>query len=156
MKLSEVKNALNQLENVTFLRPDGEPVPAHFHVTEVGLITKRFIDCGGTIREESVVNFQLWTADDFDHRLSTEKLKAIIELSEKKLGLDEDFEVEVEYQMDTIGRFGLEFNGESFLLEVIQTDCLAKDKCGIIPPVLPVIKVGSVSQSNCAPGSGCC
>jgi hypothetical protein len=45
MKLSEIKTA-NTLENVTFLLPNGTYVPEHFHVTEVGLITKNFIDCG--------------------------------------------------------------------------------------------------------------
>jgi predicted transcriptional regulator len=44
-KLSEKK--LDTLENVTFQLPDGTTVPEHFHVTEVGLITKNFIDCGG-------------------------------------------------------------------------------------------------------------
>ena len=48
-------------------------VPSHFHVTEVGKITKHFIDCGGTVRNEEVVNFQLWQADDYDHRLHPEK-----------------------------------------------------------------------------------
>jgi hypothetical protein len=48
MKLSEIKK-LDTLENVTFQLPDGTTVPEHFHVTEVGLITKNFIDCGGKL-----------------------------------------------------------------------------------------------------------
>jgi hypothetical protein len=39
MKLSEIKKK-DTLENVTFQLPDGTTVPEHFHVTEVGLITK--------------------------------------------------------------------------------------------------------------------
>jgi hypothetical protein len=39
-------------------------VPEHFHVTEVGVVTKDFIDCGGTVRHEKVANFQLWDAND--------------------------------------------------------------------------------------------
>ena len=69
MKLSEVKNQLSTLETVTFQLPNGTFVPEHFHVTEVGLVTKNFIDCGGTVRNETVVNFQLWDANDFEHRL---------------------------------------------------------------------------------------
>jgi hypothetical protein len=76
------------LENGTF-------VTEHFHVTEVGIVTKQFIDCGGTIRNEKTVNFQLWNANDFDHRLKPAKLLSIIELSEKKLSI-EDAEIEVE------------------------------------------------------------
>ena len=61
MKLSEIKSALSKVNEVTFALPNGEQVPPHFHVTEVGNIQKHFIDCGGTIRKESVINFQLFT-----------------------------------------------------------------------------------------------
>ena len=74
MKLSQAKNILKSVEAVNFLLPDGTSVPEHFHVTEVGLITKNFIDCGGTVRKETVVNFQLWEANDFEHRLKPQKL----------------------------------------------------------------------------------
>ena len=69
MKLSEIKQELNTLDTVAFELPNGTLVPEHFHVTEVGLITKNFIDCGGKVRKETVVNFQLWDANDFEHRL---------------------------------------------------------------------------------------
>ena len=58
MKLSEFKNHLKGLESVNFQLSNNEMVPTHFHVTEVGEITKYFIDCGGTIRNEKVVSFQ--------------------------------------------------------------------------------------------------
>jgi hypothetical protein len=69
MNLSKIKSLLPTLEHVTFELENGTFVPEHFHVTEVGVITKHFIDCGGTVRNEKVVNFQLWDANDFDHRL---------------------------------------------------------------------------------------
>ena len=72
MKLSEVKSVLQNLQTIGFQLPDQSLVPSHFHVTEVGEITKRFIDCGGTVRKETVVNFQLWNANDYDHRLHPE------------------------------------------------------------------------------------
>ncbi|GAB5537983.1 MAG: DUF6428 family protein [Salibacteraceae bacterium] len=155
MKLSEVKNALVGLESVNFELPNGTMVPAHFHVTEVGKITKDFIDCGGTVRHESVVNFQLWSATDVDHRLHPEKLRNIIELSEQTLGI-EDSDVEVEYQSETIGKFGLDFDGKHFRLTSKQTDCLAKENCGI-PSSKPRVKIAELQAGNaCAPGSGCC
>ncbi|SFB32608.1 DUF6428 family protein [Algoriphagus aquimarinus] len=156
MKLSEVKSALGKLETIAFQLPTGELVPTHFHVTEVGKITKHFIDCGGTVRNENVANFQLWNADDYNHRLHPEKLLSIIELSEKVLELG-DFEVEVEYQAETIGKFGLDFDGVNFLLTSKQTDCLAKEKCGI-PEQKPKIRLSTLqaSEESCAPGSGCC
>lgn len=137
MKLSEVKGKLNQLETIAFELPNGELVANHFHVTEVGKINKHFIDCGGRIRNEEVVNFQLWDADDYDHRLHPEKLLKIIELSEKVLGIG-DLKVEVEYQGDTIGKFGLDFKGVHFLLTTKQTDCLAREKCEILNNIVNV------------------
>lgn len=156
MKLSELKTILKDYKSVKFQLPNGKMVPNHFHVTEVGNIQKHFIDCGGTIRKESVINFQLFTATDYDHRLSAQKLRSIIELSEEKLDL-EDFEIEVEYQGDTIGKYGLEFQNGVFQLTSTQTDCLAKDKCGI-PQEKPRIRLSTLQaqESGCTPGSGCC
>ncbi|WP_410004387.1 DUF6428 family protein [Aequorivita nionensis] len=155
MKLSEIKNHLNNLEQITFMLPNGELVPTHFHVTEVGKITKHFIDCGGTVRNEEVANFQLWNADDYNHRLHPEKLSNIIGLSEKVLGL-EDLEIEVEYQAETIGKFGLDFDGKNFLLTTKQTDCLAKENCGI-PAEKPKRKLAEINDEPCcSPDGNCC
>ena len=157
MKLSEIKNYLASAEAVNFTLPSGEYVPEHFHVTEVGLVTKHFIDCGGVERTEKVVNFQLWEANDFEHRLKPQKLNNIIALSEKKLGI-EDLEIEVEYQSDTIGKYGLGFNGKDFQLIPKTTACLAQDACGIPSQQLqvPATDVKSTEQSCCTPGGGCC
>jgi hypothetical protein len=157
MKLSEIKSKLPELSQLTFRLPDGTSVPAHFHITEVGQINKRFIDCGGTLRDEKAVNFQLWEDGDYDHRLGATKLLDIIQLSERVLGL-EDLDVEVEYQVDTIGKYGLEFSEGAFHLTAKTTDCLAKDKCGI-PAQKPKIRLSATTASaagSCAPGSGCC
>lgn len=155
MKLSEVKTALTTLNEVRFALPNGQFVPVHFHVTEVGNITKNYIDCGGTVRNETVVSFQLWKAGDTDHRLEPAKLLRIIELSEKTIGI-KDNEVEVEYQSDTIGKYYLSFNGIDFQLENKFTDCLAKDNCGIPPEKLKVKLKEIKNTSSCAPNSGCC
>lgn len=155
MKLSKIKKHLAELETIAFLLPNGELVPNHFHVTEVGKITKNFIDCGGTVRNEEVVNFQLWNANDYDHRLHPEKLINIIDLSEKVLGI-EDLEIEVEYQGQTIEKFGLDFDGSNFVLTSKQTDCLAKDNCGI-PAEKPKIKLAEINNEPCcAPDGNCC
>lgn len=153
MKLSEVKKSLSTASSVNFQLPDGSFVPEHFHVTEIGLVTKHFIDCGGTVRTEKMANFQLWDANDFEHRLKPKKLLDIIALSEKMLLL-EDLEIEVEYQDDTIGKYGLDFNGKDFVLLSTQTNCLAKDKCGIPPEKLKVNVAGAATA--CTPGGGCC
>ncbi|KIX21429.1 hypothetical protein SY27_06875 [Flavobacterium sp. 316] len=157
MKLSEINEVLKKVETIAFQLPNGNLVPSHFHVTEVGKITKHFIDCGGTTRLEEVANFQLWEANDYDHRLHPEKLIHIIELSQKVLQIP-DLEIEVEYQMkDTIGKFSLDFDGINFLLISKLTNCLAQDKCGI-PSGKPKVKIGEWKSkaSSCEPNSGCC
>ncbi len=155
MTLSEFKSKLKTLKTIAFQLPNGNLVPSHFHVTEVGKVSKHFIDCGGVLRQEKKVNFQLWEANDYDHRLHPEKLMQIIELSEKTLGIG-DLDIEVEYQAETIGKYGLDFDGSNFLLTSKQTDCLAKDKCGIPQEKLRVNLSQLQSQSCCDPSSGCC
>lgn len=157
MKLSAIKEILPTLNNVEFQLENGTFVPENFHVTEVGQITKNFIDCGGVIRSEKVVNFQLWNADDFEHRLKPGKLLKIIQLSEEKLGI-EDFDIEVEYQSSTIGKYDLNFNGKNFILKNKTTACLAEDACGI-PSEKQKKNLSELSvntTNSCTPESGCC
>ena len=155
MKLSQVKTILQTSENIKFELQNGSTVPAHFHVTEVGMITKKFIDCGGMVRNEKMVNFQLWNADDIDHRLEPQKLLNIISLSESVLGI-EDLEIEVEYQAETIGKFDLDFNGKNFVLVNKQTACLAMDACGVPPAKMKVNLTDLQNAPACTPGGGCC
>lgn len=155
MKLSEVKKYLNIAETVNFELENGTTVPQHFHVTEVGVVSKHFIDCGGTIRNEKVANFQLWNANDYDHRLKPAKLLNIIKLSEEKLGM-EDLEIEVEYQAETIGKYDLGFNGKNFVLLAKKTACLAEDSCGIPIEKMKINLSELTMQNSCTPGGGCC
>lgn len=156
MKLSQIKEILSRVEGVNFQLENGERVPEHFHVTEVGVITKDFIDCGGTVRHEKVANFQLWDANDVEHRLKPGKLLNIIGLSEKVLGM-EDLEIEVEYQAATIGKYDLSFDGANFVLVAKTTACLAMDKCGIPAEKQKTKLVNLAGSANtCTPGGGCC
>ena len=172
MHLSELKQFLSTADQILILQADGRPVPSHFHVTEVGLVTKNFIDCGGTIRKESVVSLQLWEADDYDHRLHPEKMLHILELSQNKLGIP-DLEVEVEYQGPTIGKYALQIGKvrEELAVEVgssvatyskalqmvpKHTDCLAKSNCGVPGAKVDLGDLVAVNQGGCTSGGGCC
>jgi hypothetical protein len=161
MKLTEIKQLLADLNTVVFQLPNGSFVPEHFHVTEVGILTKNFIDCGGTVREEKVVSFQLWQAGDYDHRLAPSKLNQIIELSERTLNINPELEIEVEFQHDTIGKYGLSFNGHHFQLTSKLTACLAADACGN-PQVKQKVSLSDLSSSSTtsccspSPNSKCC
>jgi len=167
MKLSAIKNILATAEAVNFQLENGETVPEHFHVTEVGIISRDFIDCGGKVRHEKVANFQLWNANDLEHRLKAGKLLNIIALSGRVLGM-EDLEIEVEYQRGTIGKYDLGFDGLHFLLINKQTACLAQDACGVEVNLTasvdehvqsaPKIKMFNLAAdpNSCTPGGGCC
>lgn len=158
MLLSEIKSLLPTLDNVTFQLENGSYVPDHFHVTEVGIIEKRFIDCGGALRKERMVNFQLWDANDYDHRLKPGKLLHIIELSEEKLGITDDLLIEVEYQNETIGKYDLQYSDNIFMLRNKMTACLAQDKCGVPSDQKPNVSLSELGKPNasCTPNSGCC
>ena len=157
MKISELKAQLHNLDTVNFKLPNGQFVPLHFHITEVGLITKHFIDCGGDVHEEKLANLQIWVADDFDHRLEPRNLLNILNLSKKVLN-DDDLDIEVEYQSETIGKYDLSFSENAFQLVTKQTDCLAKVKCNIPQPKqkIRLSELVVTNQTICTPGGGCC
>jgi hypothetical protein len=155
MTLEQIKKHLGTVQTLTFELQNGTLVPEHFHVTEVGVVTKHYIDCGGDIRIEKVANFQLWDANDYDHRLKPGKLLNIIKLSEEKIGM-ENLEIEVEYQSETIGKYDLGFNGRNFILLYKKTACLASDSCGIPKEQLKESAPELPTQNACTPGSGCC
>lgn len=149
MILSELKSHLQNTDTERFRLKNGEQVPAHFHVTQVGKSTKHYMDCGGTVRHEEKVVLQLWSSIDVLHRLQGDKLHNIINLATDKLDLA-DVEVEIEYQSSTVGRYGLEWTDDTFILAPTATDCLAKEECGL-PPV-----IGKIKNLACTPGGRCC
>ena len=153
MLLSAFKQTLRELDTLKFQLPNGQFVPANFHITEVGNVTRNYMDCGGLLREENKLNLQLWVASDTDHRLKPNSVLNILQLAEKQLGYS-NLELEVEYQRSTVGRYKLTFDGAVFQLINTQTACLAPDQCGI-PQEKPRVRVTS-SGLSCNPDSDCC
>ena len=155
MKISEFLYALSGLESLVITNENGQPIPANFHVTEVGQTTKNYIDCGGTVRDDKCISMQLWVADDVNHRLSPQKLASII-LQAANLWNQEDLPIEMEYQENTIGRYDLSFSNGVFKLMTKQTACLAPDQCGI-PQEKVKLNLSEINPTTtCKPGSGCC
>jgi hypothetical protein len=138
MKLSELKSILTTHLTLfpRFVLPDGDQVPAYYHLTEVGHVSKDFIDCGGTMRTTETCSLQLWSNDsDADHRLDAGKFVKILKLGDRVLP-NRDLDVEVEYDEYAISQFPItsyEATGEhiDFTLATKHTDCLAKEKCGV-------------------------
>ena len=153
MWLSDFKQTLGELDTLKFQLPNGQFVPEHFHITEVGIVTRNYIDCGGMLRQENKLNLQLWVASDTDHRIKPKNVLDILQLSKKQLGYS-NIEVEIEYQQSTIGRYELDFDGAVFQLINTQTACLAPDQCGI-PQEKPRVRI-SANGLKCNPDSNCC
>ena len=119
-----------------FILPDGDVIPAHFHITEVGHITKRFIDCGGTLHDKTdTCLLQTYVADDVEHRLTAGTFAKILQLGDQVLPHD-DLDVEVEYDCCVVAQYPIASaaaDGDYIDLQLGEkhTDCLAKEKCGI-------------------------
>jgi hypothetical protein len=77
MKLRELKSFLRQHPDSAprILLPNGEAIPVHFHITEVGHLAKRFIGCGGMLYDRrDTCLLQTYVADDLEHRLNAARV----------------------------------------------------------------------------------
>lgn len=147
---------------VRFVLPDGRFIPEHFHITEVGHVTKDFVDCGGTRRSSSACVLQTLVAHDVDHRLGSDKFSKILALTAKVLP-DESLPVEIEYDEGTVAQFAIGSAAVSagavqLLLESKHTACLAPDKCGLedLPqPGRAQYLASSRPDPSCDPAANC-
>ncbi len=161
MTLAELKTALSgDPEQLLQLRlPGGDPVPVSFHITEVGQVTKDFIDCGGTRRTVITCQLQAWVGPDADHRIYAGKLLGILRKGAPLFGSD-DIPVEIEYEHGLISQYPVSSAGREegalvFSLTTKHTDCLAKELCvprGTVPAMFA--KAFAKPASCCGPG-GC-
>jgi hypothetical protein len=139
MNLNELKAVLQKHPDLTLAiaLPDGRRVPAHYHVTEVGHVVKKFVDCGGKFRasETCVLQTHVGSSKDDGHRLTAGKLAHILGLAGAILPAGE-LPVEMEYEDGAISQFpvtgaGLAGGTLTVQLGTKHTDCLAKEKCGV-------------------------
>lgn len=135
MRVSEIIRALSENPDkiIRFALPSGELTPAHAHVTEVARIEKKFIDCGGTLRSDVVCRLQTWVADDYDHRLTADKLAGILKKAALILDPD-DLEVDIEHDLGFVSQFPVESArsvGDDLIIQLTgrNTACLAPEKC---------------------------
>jgi hypothetical protein len=167
MNLKELKTRLHQHPALTLAiaLPDGRRIPAHYHVTEVGHVTKKFVDCGGKFRasETCVLQTYIGSSADDGHRLTAGKLLHILGLAGFVLPSGE-LPVEVEYEDHAISQFpvtGTTVAGDTLTLELgtKHTDCLAKEQCGLDDGCGCTDKAAEEPASCCAASVGsakCC
>ena len=134
MKINEFRSALEAAPDalIRFTLPDGDQMPAHFHVTEVGYLSKKFIDCGGVTGARESCVLQTWLGDDDDHRLTAGRLAKILALGGRVLP-HEDLDIEVEYDCCVVSQYPVmaaERVGEhlEFKLGSKSTQCLARER----------------------------
>lgn len=159
MILSELKSLLSEHSDRHFrIRlPDGDAVPLSFHVTEVGLVHKTFLDCGGKRRETKICQLQIWVGEDYDHRIETGKMAGILEKGKAVLP-DDSVPVEIEYEDAVISQYTVaryEITGDAVILVLAHkhTECLAPELCGL--PNLTRLPMIAEKSSCCAPGTCC-
>lgn len=145
---------------LAFRLPDGGLIEAHFHITEVGHVTRRFIDCGGTRRTLETCLLQTWVHDDVHHRLTAGKLAAIFAVAGDVLP-HQDLPVEIEHEDHIVAQFPVEdaevLDGVlTFRLGLKHTDCLARGVC-LPGACAPAPKAAPAAPSSCCtPGGSCC
>ena len=134
MRLNELRSILSANSDALprFTLPDGDQIPAHFHVTEVGHLAKRFIDCGGVTGQSEACVLQTWIGNDADHRLTAGRLDQILQLGRRVLP-DRDLDVEVEYDCCVVAQYPIVAAtrvGEhlEFTLGNKKTQCLARER----------------------------
>jgi hypothetical protein len=137
MTLAEFREALAGANDdiVTFCFPDGSYVPRHCHLTELGVVRRTSIDCGGVTHNRIHIVFQVWYATDVDHLLTARKMLSILDRSAGLLSTAE-LPIEVEYGQTAAASYRMlaasRYDGEvRVMLEGRPTECLAPDKCGI-------------------------
>ena len=157
MTLLELKSLLRDHSECSFRLglPDGNPIPVSFHVTEVGKLHKTFLDCGGTLRETTTCQLQIWVGPDYYHRIETHKFASILDKA-KSILPDDSIPVEIEYQDGVISQYTIsnhEILEETIVLTLAHkhTECLAPELCGLPSFRLPALD----GNNSCCGPNGC-
>lgn len=161
MLIQELVPLLSQTPSHTlaFRLPNGREIPAAVHITEVAVVTKEHIDCGGDHHRSETCVLQTWLAgNDPDHRVDGAKLLKILGLAAPIIR-ERALPVEVEHEDGLVSQYPItgyrvETSRILFELGLKHTDCAAKDRCGLTP-----VTIKGPVDSACRPGlgnTGCC
>jgi len=149
MKLHDLKSVLRKHPETfsRFILPDGDHIPAHAHITEVGHAVKNFIDCGGVTGKAEAVLLQTHVGNDTEHRLTSERFGKILQLGDRVLPHDR-FDVQVEYDCCVVAQYPIAEAKPAgkhldLILENKQTQCLARERAN------------AEAESSCCAASCC-
>ncbi len=151
MKLHQFKALLeaNRDKQFRLQLPEERAIPVSFHITEVGLVTKSFIDCGGKVHTVQSCQLQVWLGPDSDHRIEAGKMADILKVAQKIVP-DDNLDLEIEYEDQIISQYPvadaiISDDAVTLHLTTKHTDCLAKELC-----------LTPVNGASCCGPTGCC
>jgi hypothetical protein len=134
MTFHELENALEANPELfpRFVLPNGDCIPAHAHVTEVGHVVRNFIDCGGLTGKEEKVVLQTHVGNDADHRLRSDRFAKILQLGSRVIP-SADLDVDVEYDCCVVAQYPIAEitpDGEhlNLILQRGRTQCRARER----------------------------
>ena len=134
MKFHDLQNALEANPGLfpRFVLPDGDYIPMHAHVTEVGHVVRSFIDCGGLTGKEEKVLVQTHVGNDTDHRLRSDRFAKILQLGNRVIP-SADLDVDVEYDCCVVAQYTIAEavpDGEhlNLILRRGRTQCRARER----------------------------
>jgi hypothetical protein len=162
MKTGEFLNKLkeNGQKELLFEYKEGKFIGANYHITEVKNTVIKSVDCGSRSDAWNETIVQLWESPkEIGKRdyMKVDKAYSILEKVDKIYEMDKEAEVLFEYSNDNFHKANLEVHDVEltsekiiFKLFVSQTDCKAKDECGVD------MKEVVVKETACCEDTGCC
>ena len=151
MTLHDLQNALeaNPKRFPRFVLPNGDYIPAHAHVTEVGHVARSFVDCGGLTGREEKVLLQTHVGNDIDHRLRSDRFAKILALGNRVIP-NADLDVDVEYDCCVVAQYPITEampDGEhlNLILQRGRTQCRARER-----------REGETTTACCVASVACC
>jgi|SRR5439155_23133199 len=134
MKYEALKSALERYPTTfpRFVLPNGDYVPPHAHITEVGHLVRNFIDCGGLTGKEEKVVLQTHVGNDTAHRLRSDRLAKILGLGNRVIP-NADLNVDVEHDCCVVAQYPIaEAQPRGQYLDLIlqrgRTQCRARER----------------------------
>jgi len=151
MTFRDLQNALETNPNrfPRFVLPDGDYIPAHAHLTEVGHLVRNFIDCGGLGGKEERVVLQTHVGDDTDHRLRSDRFAKILRLGRRVIP-SANLDVDVEYDCCVVAQYPIadaKPDGEhlNLILQRGRTQCRVRER-----------RQSETAAAGCATSAACC
>ncbi|TMM58470.1 hypothetical protein FEE95_03295 [Maribacter algarum] len=135
-------------------------IRSNYHITEIKNITVDSVDCGAKTDFWKETIIQLWEDPneiDTEGTMTAFKALGILNKVDSIKPMEREVEVKFEYSnpnfhMAQLFVNDVELSEDRIIMKlgVEQTDCKAKETCGV------TVEASAQESNSCAPGSGCC